>query len=258
MKKSIITSLIVMMSSIVYANTNKSFIDPLSVYKSNYFISGDKNEDQVKWQMSMKCNLLWPFNSGVYFGYTQLSYWRIYDNKSPFKDSNYQPEFFYKFESGNNLINNINIPFIDYIQVSPYYHRSNGRDGEESRGENKYYVEVQKSFGQSLNIGTRTKIFGYYTVQEGNKDINRYHNNYEMSVFIKNVSKRIRKLEKETIELTWGGNPYDEGWIQLEISTRIITTYVQPKIFFQAYHGYDEFMLNYDTKTTAFRIGVGI
>jgi len=206
--------------------------------------------------MSIKYNLLWPFESGIYFAYTQLSYWKIFDTSSPFKDNNYMPEVFYKFESRRNLFN-IFIPGLDYVQISPYSHRSNGREsGPADRGEDKYYGEIQVSKGQVYNFGARGKVFNYYHIANGNKDINDYHKNYEASVFFKLRSRNVKYLDKEEISFSWGGNPLDKGWAMGEISLRILTTYIQPKLYIQWFHGYDEFMLNYDKKTSAVRAGL--
>lgn len=251
--KKILISLLILLSINLYA---KEYESPLSEYKQNYFITGDQ-EDQVKFQFSMKFNLLWPFESGIYFGYTQLSYWRLYDLSEPFVDNNYQPEVFYQFDSGDNLFYDISLPFIDYIKIAPYYHRSNGREeGDYNRGEDKYYGEIQASYGDVYNFGARVKVFDYYNLSEENSDINKYHKNYEAGVFFKLRSKEVEHLDKEEIFVSWGGNPINNGWIQVELSTRIITTYIQPKLYLQIYSGYDEFMLNYNKRTEAIRIGL--
>src|SRR4030065_248977 len=70
-------------------------MEAISEYKPTYIIAGDK-ESQVKYQVSLKYALVYPYNSGVYFAYTQLSKWNIYDRSSPFKESNYQPSIFWE------------------------------------------------------------------------------------------------------------------------------------------------------------------
>lgn len=240
----------------ISSSYEKDYESPMSAYKSNYFVTGESKEDQVKYQISVKYNLFYPFNLGVFFAYTQRSWWKIYDNSSPFFETNFLPEAFYEFESGNNVFNNFVIPYIDFIRLSPYEHRSNGREeGPDNRGENKYYGEIQASVGKVYNFGVRGKVFGYYTRAKENKDINDYHKNYEASVFFKLKSKNVRYLDKEEINVSWGGNPANKGWYSIEVSARILSTYVQPKLFIQFYKGYDEFILFYNKKTEAVRIG---
>lgn len=247
--------LILLMS---YNGFAREYESPLKEWQRSYFVIGDNDDDQCKFQFSFKLNLLWPFESGLYFGYTQLSYWRIYDESSPFRDTNYQPEFFYMFESGNNLFNNAVIPFVDHIIIGPYYHRSNGREaGPENRSEDKYYAEIQVSYGDVYNIGARVRGFGYYRIDRDNEDINDYHNNYSAGVFFRLRSKAVQYLDKEEIAVSWGGNPLDKGWYQVEIAVRILTTYIQPKLYLQYFNGYDEFMVYYDQKTNhAVRVGL--
>ena len=255
-KKIVLSSLIIFFASMnIFAEV--AYIDPIQAYKTNYIITGEHIEDQVKFQLSIMYPLFWPFNTGLYFGYTQLSYWRIYDKSSPFEDTNYSPEFFYKFESGDNIFNDYRIKFVDYIQISPIQHRSNGQpSGPDDRSENKYYGEIQLSVGEVYNFGVRGKVFGYYNVADGNKDINVYHKNYETGIFFKNLSKRISGLEREKVEITFGGNPTNRGWVKAEVSARLITSYFQPRLFVQFFRGYDEFMMYYNIKTEAVRIGL--
>lgn len=53
---------------------------------------------EAVFQMSAKYRL---FNTGLYLAYTQISFWQSYDyrNSSPFRDTNYNPEIFYRSET---------------------------------------------------------------------------------------------------------------------------------------------------------------
>jgi len=253
MKRLILVLLICLLGISAFAD----YQSPVTMHKANFFAIGEEEDAQAKWQLSMKFNLLYPFESGLYFAFTQLSYWRIYDKSSPFIDTNFNPEVFYKFESGRNIFGNAVIPLIDHVIVSPYEHRSNGKDGEDSRSEDKYYGEIQLSVGEVYNVGVRLRGFGYYDVSSKNEDINDYHRNYEAGVFFKVKSKTTQYLDKEEIRVNWGGDPRNKGYVQVEAVARILTTYVQPKLFFQYYYGYDEFMKYYNVKTDhTFRLGL--
>jgi phospholipase A1 len=52
---------------------------------------------ETVFQLSAKYRL---FDTGLYVAYTQISFWQSYDyrNSSPFRDTNYNPEIFYRFE----------------------------------------------------------------------------------------------------------------------------------------------------------------
>ena len=72
-----------------------------AVYRDNYFITGiplnkstNRNTADAKFQFSIRqriSNTVLPFNSFLYLTYTQKSFWNIYSESSPFRDSNYNP-----------------------------------------------------------------------------------------------------------------------------------------------------------------------
>lgn len=249
MRKFIYVFLICIFSVNIYAD----YESPMTKYKDNYFIAG--NED-VKFQVSAKYNIFYPFDSGIYFGYTQKSWWKIYDSSSPFYETNYMPEAFIQFESGRNMFGDAVIPGIDYIKVSPIFHKSNGQDEADNRSLNLYYGEIQVSAGDIVNIGASGKVFGYYNKAKENYDINKYNKNYEANIFIKLKSKNVQYLDKEELNIRFAGNPAGNGWYEVEFKVRILTTYVQPKLFFQFRNGYDEFLINYNEKHKSFRAGL--
>ncbi|MCP4571716.1 MAG: phospholipase A [bacterium] len=67
------------------------FIQPYS-WSDDYYGS----QSEVIFQLSAKHDLL---GSRFFLAYSQISYWQAYDkkNSSPFRDTNYNPEVFYRF-----------------------------------------------------------------------------------------------------------------------------------------------------------------
>lgn len=235
----------------------------MTIYKDNYFISGDDQEDQVKFQVSAKYSIFYPSKIGLYAGYTQISWWKIYEKSSPFYETNYMPELFLNFESGNNVFGDVEIPFIDFIQVSPIFHKSNGRDELDSRSINTYYGQIQFSYGDVYNFGFGLKGFNYYNKSKKNRDIEKYIGYYETDIFFKIKSKTVEFFDKEELHFKFGGydkSDFDDkeyiGWYCIEVQFRIITSYVQPKLFIQYYNGYGEFLIDYNKKEDSFRIGL--
>lgn len=254
MKKLLIAIMaILVLGTSVFA---REYQDPMSADGDNYIICGDTQNDQVKVQFSLKYNLLFPFESGVYFGYSQRNYWRIFDTSSPFAETNYMPEVFYQFDSGKNMFGNAIIKYVDYFRLSPIKHKSNGRDGELSRSQNTFYGQIQMSAGVKYNVGANLKLFGYYEEEDSEGGINEYHKNYEADLFIKLKSTNVTYLDKEELHFKFSGNPMGKGNFVIELRARILTTNFQPKLFVQYYNGYDEFMYQYQKKTEALRVGV--
>lgn len=254
--KKLLTILFILLSSFVYAE-EKEFISPMSLYHDNFFLAGN-SEDQVKLQVSAKYNIFYPSQTGLYLGYSQMSNWICYKDRDTFL-TQYMPEVFYNFTSGDNIFNNSIIPFVDYIQVSPINHCSTGVEGENHRGINIGYGQIQMSYGEVYNVGFNLKGWYYYSKSVMNRDIADYKGYYESSVFFKLKSKTVTFLDKEELVFKFGNLSafdYKNGWFCVEARFRIITSYVQPKFFIQYYRGMNEFMVNYKTKTNSVRVGV--
>ena len=253
--KKVLTILIILCSSFTYAS---EFVSPINLYKDNYFTAGNF-DDQVKFQFSAKYNLFYTPNVqapiGLYLGYTQTSWWTCYDGRDTFS-SNYMPETFYQLESENNIFNNINLGIIDYIQLCPIQHASNGVEGVEHRGINIYYGQIQLSVGEVFNFGTNIKGFGYYTKSGKNKDINDYKKNYEAEVFFKLKSKNNWYVDKYELHAKCTGNPLNKGYYVVEGVFQIFTSVIQPKIFISYNKGYGINLLTYNQKETELRAGV--
>jgi phospholipase A1 len=88
----------------------------------------DLNNTEVKFQVSFKF-MLWEDifkkrkNGDLYFAYTQLAMWQLYnrDISSPFRETNYEPEAFLAFDTAWNIFGFKNRFFLFGVA-----HQSNG------------------------------------------------------------------------------------------------------------------------------------
>lgn len=227
--------------SYAYSKEEKYDLSPLELNKPMYWLFGDMN-NQAKCNISFKYNILKKYESGVFFGYSQLMMWKLYDKSSPFEDLNYNPEIFIK--SKYFMSNQI-----DYIVISPFEHMSNGRDGEESRSLNRAYVQVQASKGNKLNVGINAKGYIYYNSDNGYEN---YSSFYETKLFI-SIDRVDNESAKDELYVKFGGYKYwftEVGYISRKFG------FMNPRFYAQLYHGYLESMLRFNEKTTAIRIGV--
>lgn len=243
MKKLILICLMLLISVSLFAEVQNR----LQSYEPIYIIAGDK-EDQVKFQVSFKYCLLYPFDSGLYIGYTQLSKWDLYDRSSPFRETNYNPNIFWE---KNNLW------CLDFLRIIPYEHKSNGLAGEDSRGIDRYFVESQISYGKKFNIGIKEKAGGYYAYSHKPKDeysVKRYLGYFKTTLFAQ-IKDSHSFIGHERISITgeWTKRFY---WYQAELSFRILTTKFSPHVYIQYYRGYAEFLINYYEKSDALRAGL--
>ncbi|NIW14677.1 MAG: hypothetical protein GWN31_12285, partial [Candidatus Thorarchaeota archaeon] len=129
----------------------------LSTHRQNYFLplayNSNSNRDtydsageskpsnfEVKFQFSFKVQLwekvFWG-HGDLFFGYTQLSFWQLYDKdmSSPFRETNYEPEIFFKFDTDFNVLGLRN-----RLITIGFNHESNGRGGELSRSWNRIFA----------------------------------------------------------------------------------------------------------------------
>jgi len=99
-----------------------------ATYSSEY----NNRQTEAVFQISAKHSI---FGSRFYFGYTQISFWQAYDkdNSAPFRETNYNPELFYRFK-----------PFYyssGYIGADlGFEHESNGQRPPVSRSWNLLYI----------------------------------------------------------------------------------------------------------------------
>ena len=229
---------------------SSEYQSPLSMNRDNYFVAGN-DEDQTKFQISIKGDLL--FGTGVYFGYTQTTWWQVYDGADTMS-GNYQPEVFYRIDSKTNLFN-IDLKAIDFIQVSPFNHCSTGVEGADHRSINIYYGQMQVSSGGRVSIGDNIKVFGYYTQDEQNEDIEDYKGYYENDVFLKLNSATVEGMSLAELHFKHGGT-LSKGWLCVEARVTLFTNDVQPKLFVQYFYGYGENIVYYNVKDKSIYAGL--
>ena len=214
-------------------------------FEPTYFIAGDK-EDQVKYQVSLKYGLVYPYDIGLFFAYTQLARWDLYDKSSPFREINYNPSVFWEKK---NIIK-----FMNFVRISPYEHKSNGMAGSASRGYDRGYVQAQASYGKIFNVGIKEKVSWFYATSKRNHDIKRYIGFFETELFAQLKSKHgYIGHERIYFKGEWTHTKY---WFETGLSFRIFTAKLSPCIYVQYYQGYSEFLFDYDKKTQALRIGL--
>ena len=251
--RSAILAAVTVICAVSFAHADE-YLSPMTLYKDNYFTAGSM-KDQLKFQISAKYNIFYPADTGLYFGYTQISWWKAYNDADTFS-SNYQPEGFYLVESKKNIFADADLGIIDYIQVSPIQHSSTGVEGDDHRSINIFYGQIQLSAGEVFNFGTNLKAFGYYFRCDQNRDINDYRRNYEADFFFKLKSKSNWYVDKYELHFRCSGNPFGKGYYMAEAIAQIFTSKVQPKLFVQFSDGYGVNMVKYNRKVQELRAGI--
>lgn len=138
MKKLIVLFILITLSWSVYAHEQKIPLNPhydnYIYYLSNYDSAdaGIEGYNEVKYQISIEVNLLEVKDYGLFFAYTQRSWWDLYNvqNSRPFRETNYNPQVF------------IRTPKFGLFQFDVgYWHESNGGTPAVSRSWDRWYLE---------------------------------------------------------------------------------------------------------------------
>ena len=201
-----------------------------------------------KLQISMKTKLaqdVFDTNADVWLGYTQQSYWQVYNGKSsrPFRSSDYQPEIFLTQPIKGDLPGNGSLRMLGAGLV----HESNGQSDPLSRSWNRIYAMAGTEWGKLTVIPRLWLIANENSKDSDNPDIGDYMGYGD-----------VRWLYPLNDQSTVGGvmryNPStNKGAIQVDYAYPLTGGM---KAILQVFHGYGENIQDYNHKST--NIGIGI
>ena len=237
----------------------------IAPYRSNYVLpltynasgneSGnqgtDSNQDpenwEVKFQLSLKVKLwedIFGRKADLWFGYTQLSFWQLYDFKdsSPFRETDYEPEILLNFRTRYRLLGLKG----RFIQVG-FNHQSNGQSEPLSRSWNR----IVASLGFEKN-DLSILLKGWYRIPESaeeddNPDIEEYLGYGEFWANYIWQKHRFGVMVRNNLQFH-----HNRGALQLEWSFPLI-----PRVsgYIQYFLGYGESLVDYNHSVN--RIGLG-
>jgi phospholipase A1 len=206
-----------------------NYILPLTV--SNYH--RDRQDIEIKFQISVKQRLLAFYGWAFFFAYTQTSFWQAYDveGSSPFRENVFNPEIFLRTKMWDGM------RFDSGIE-----HNSNGRAGVESRTWNRVYITPyyeNERFILSLKGWCRVKTGREQRINE-NPGITRYYGYAELGAALKFPSLRDTRIS--------GIFRYNPVWNRgaAEVNLTIPMLLNSMKWMFHYYEGYGESLIDYN------------
>lgn len=229
-----------------------------SLHKDNYILPltwGNRakgTEDaELKFQLSFKQQLIW---SGFYFAYTQKSFWRVLDGNDsrPFRETNYNPEFFYRALFKTN-------PGLSWGYDFGAEHESNGAREPISRSWNRVYIAptlLYKGLEARLKLWQRVeeevKKDPYDPTGDENPDIEDFYGyaelnlSYSFTTDTRGAPWRVALMARQNFST-------DKGGLQVDFS---IPTKTQDFYFFgQVWTGYGETLIDYNHSLTRYGVG---
>jgi len=215
-----------------------------TVYASNTPNNEQIKHAEVKYQISLKVPLwknILGHSSSLYVAYTQLSYWQLYNQKTFFRENDYEPELF--------LANKINYFFSKNWQlnfINPgIVHQSNGMGTSLQRGWDRVYLEAIASTDHWM---VDLKPWYIYSTNGNNKNIAKFLGyghllvayQFHQQVFSLQAHNFIENYARyATGEATWSFPliPYVKGYVQV-------------------FSGYGQSLIEYNHRTNS--VGVGL
>ncbi len=224
--------------SIIHFGKGLSYHKEMFILPVSWANEYNGEEIELIFQMSAKQQI---FDSHFYFAYTQKSFWQPYnlEDSSPFRETNYNPELFYRFMPGRFPVDNLGADM-------GYEHESNGQSDPDSRGWDRLYIAPFFPYGNTLfylKLWYRTQAGG-----DNNSDITDFLGFGELHYFHQIFNAHL-------FHLTLKGN-----MVENKGAFNIHYSFPSPSgnMFFviKLRHGYGESLIDYNRLIT--RVGIGI
>ncbi len=220
-----------------------------SIYKDNVAGNQSIKSSEVKYQLSFKVPIWRNINSSfssLYFAYSQLSYWQLYNHNPFFRESDYEPELYLANEINLHLYKDWHINFVN-IGAD---HQSNGFGGTLERSWNRIYVEAISSTGNWMVSVKPWYVFHDSTYNRQNPNLAHYLGYGQILVGYKYGNQVFSLLARNVI-----GSGAKRAGAELAWSFPI-TPYI--KGYVQAFSGYGQSLIEYNHHTNSIGVGVAL
>lgn len=209
--------------------------------------------NELKFQFSAKSeignfreiDLLWFRDFRIWAGYTQQSYWQLFNGaqSSPFRETNYEPELIGTFGTGRaqgwKLLN---------IGLS---HQSNGRANPLSRSWNRAYLQGGWEWGSYLVLARGWWRIPESAANDDNPDIGQYLGRAELEAqWSPDTDDEVILLVRSNLS---AGQP--RAFAQLDWSTPVHFWHLA-RLSLQLATGYGNSLVDYNHNQTTFGFGL--
>lgn len=236
----------------------QSYTADLFTYEPIYFLVGSDPANS-KFQLSFKYRLLnrsgslsqkYPWLSGLFFAYTQTSFWDLASDSIPFNDTSYKPQLMIQTENLSR-----SDVMAGFFVRSGLTHESNGRDGSGSRSTNYFYIKPMGVFyhqASRLGIMISPKFLVYINNDnDNNPDLPDYRGHIELETRIGRAHSLML-----TTNLRFARNGTS---VQTDLSypiDRLLGNNLNVYLHLQYSNSLAESLVDYQKRTETFRLGL--
>ncbi|KAK95506.1 phospholipase A1 [Bordetella holmesii CDC-H585-BH] len=236
-----------------------SFRIALSAYEPMYFDIGWRGRTTARFQLSAKYRLFSPADGrdarwfeNFYLGYTQTSLWDLQGDSMPFIDTTFNPSVFWK---NDRLWSSANAKWRTGVNTG-VEHRSNGKDGDDSRSVNDAYIEPALYYrfdgGSTLSFSPRVRA--YFGVASENSDYAAYAGHVDWKL-------RWQQDGGAVVSAMYRQGDNQRRTTQLDFAWPLKRTFLDMNgyLHLQYFNGYGETLLGYNQRNESqFRIGLSL
>ena len=217
---------------------------------STPLVDGDGKQDnlEVKFQISFRVPVNRNFffkNSHLWFGYTQLSLWQLYnrDASAPFRETNYEPELIWAFLV-NRSFGDVKLTHLS----AAINHQSNGRSEPLSRSWNRFYINSIWAY-ENWVLSFRPWIRLPETDgTDDNPDIEDYMGNFDIRLGKKYSDHTFSTMLRSNLDSDRLRNFYELSY-SFSINRKF-------RGYAQFVSGYGESLIDYNHRNRRFSIGI--
>lgn len=183
-------------------------------------------------------------NESYNIAYTQISWWQLYEHSSPFRETNYLPEFFINFPiSGHGAFENLKNVRVGLL------HESNGQDDPKSRSWNRIYLSNAWFFGDFVFIPRVWLRIPEKSSEDDNPDIEKYLGNFDINLAYTQDDYFINILWRNNLNFA-----NNRGAVEISGAYKISNNGLY--IYTQYFNGYGESLIEYNKSSSRLSSGI--
>lgn len=227
-------------------------------YHENYLLPfsydtkkrNDREQVETKFQLSVKKPIshnFFGFNETINFGYTHTSWWQLYEESAPFRETNYKPEIFVTVPYGKT--NETSLKGFKFGLL----HESNGQKEPQSRSWNRVYLE---SYFQVDNLFMIPRV--WYKLPEkkeddDNPDINDYMGYGDLTLLYPYKKHTFKLLLRNNLKLNDKNKGFAEfDWTFPFFNSKNTFGYIQLS------SGYGDSLIDYNKEINRISFGISL